>query len=1142
MNVEFATETEITAVAISKDNNFITNASYNKSDNTVSLWNHSIDSDTFQDNGYIKINLEGKAPIDDKIDLTTSKLIPSLNSRFVILSYLFKENDSSKVKAVFIVLQWEDDYTDSENDPVDKAITVLDEPMAEAKIVNMDSENDPVDKAKTVLDEPMDEAKIVFKVFKNGKKSEADILRKVKNKIEAEFSKIEDGFINSEFLADGVILAIKYKTTIQFVSIASGPWTLFKIDDYYLSNEYSSNQDVFNIDESKVALAFNPLKHESYVLLPWRGKKIVDMVRINVKYGKCVFNRISCISNISKIQSIVGKKVVMSSAGDLLAFENGPIVEKQTGLHITNIAEEHVSSNKKDFTFMNDDRHLFIVYSDETSLKAILIDACSGTELKSVKTPPEPELANLKHIQLINDYVITVTSNKNNAVIKKWHWKEFFCNQLKKMQLEEWQSEKWQSEKWQVKGILLPSNFDFNNFDFDNFVLKEKSDINIDDDDADCFFLFWKDRKNNNETRCLVWMHGEIKNSGNNPTIKIKFDVDVDGILRLYDENKDEEFYTFLPLSSAIKDKNLPAEWVQSSCNYLKKRNLNNSLKEIIINSIRQYVDNNVFNGTTAIFDLIDSDASDVDIIIMAILSYKKYMPTGLYEKNPLTKAIEKENIVLVGKILEYCLHVHYFRNYEPGFMSMIVDALPSLANKYPEMLLKLLEQCTCLKVPSDWEIGFQGVYSTKIHKIRDLNRYTKQPASLTAENLYIDPYSATYCHVPLYNLCHQRDDPLYRLCQRDTRDTLPHFPHSPSFIPVLKFYFSILLYLSLPLLSILKKLKRSHSYDNLSPFAKLTFLRSSEVFQSTIFKTIVLRRIMTTTTVKSNPASSRKLMISSISFGVIWALFFIPRLLTNFFIFKFIKYKTKKAKKLFTTLIELAAFILPLTTGCLELSNKTVPPELRSLSILFLWILIFLQLRFTEKIGMFAAVFTNLFEQIMPLLIFLFFILFAYAHSLMVLLSETSPDNGVNTFTGFYQSIKNTWLILLNDYSSLEPWTKNYLLDILMITFSLSTAIILFNVLIALVSNAYEETLKNAHTIWVIELAEIIAEIELNPLISYYLPTLRAEVPWTIIYKASTEDVEKWATKHEEMKKKYQNINDRWTTKFDKDEMVKIK
>ncbi|EXX75384.1 hypothetical protein RirG_042340 [Rhizophagus irregularis DAOM 197198w] len=730
----------------------------------------------------------------------------------------------------------------------------------------------------------------------------------------------------------------------------------------------------------------------------------------------------------------------MSSTGDLLAFENGPIVEKQTGLHIANIAEEHVSSNKKDFLFMNDDRHLFIVYSDETSLKAILIDACSGTELKSVKTPPEPELANLKHIQLINDDVITVTSNKNNAVIKKRHWKEFFRNQPKKIQLEEWQL-----EKWQVKGILLPRNFDFDNFDFDNFVLKERSDINI-DDDADCFFLFWKDRKNNSETRCLVWMLSEIENSGNNPTVKIKFDVDVDGTLRLYDENKAEEFYTFLPLSSTINDKNLPAEWVQSSCNYLKKRNLNNSLKEIIINSIRQYVDNNVFNGTTAICDLIDSDASDVDNIIMAILGYKKYMPTGLYKKNPLTKAIEKENIVLVGKILEYCLHVHYFRNYEPGFMSVVVDALPSLTDKYPEMLLKLLEQCTYLKVPSDWEIGFQGVYSTKNHKSRELNRLTEQPASLTSKNLYIDLYSATYCHVPLYNLFHKpRRDPLFLII-----------------LHTLKFDFS---YLS-----------RLYSYDNLSPFAKLTFLRSSEVFQSTFFKTIVIHRIMkvytylyvylvyyivyflfylaATTTAKSDPVKSSQLMSYSLIYGALWALVLIPRLFANFFIFKFIKYKTKKAKKLFTTLIELAAFILPVTTGCLELSNKTASPELRSLSILSLWIMIFLQLRFIEKIGMFAAV--------------------------------------------------------------------------------------------ALVSNAYEETLKNAHTIWVIELAEIIAEIELNPLISHYFPTLRAEVPWTIIYRASTEDVEKWATKHEEMKKKYQNINDKWTTKFDKDkmndEMVKIK
>ena len=205
---------------------------------------------------------------------------------------------------------------------------------------------------------------------------------------------------------------------------------------------------------------------------------------------------------------------------------------------------------------MNDGRHLIIVYSTETFLKATLIDARSGTEVKSATTLSEPELANLKHIQLIDDYVITVTSNENHAVIKKRNWKKFLCNQSKKKQLEDWRP-----EKWQVKGILLHRNFDFNNFDFDNFNLNEKSDTN-NDNDADCFFLFWK---NNDETKCLVWMRDNDKLSA-----EIKFDVDENDTLRLYHgEHENEEFYTFLPLCSVIEGNNLPAEWMQSSCSYL---------------------------------------------------------------------------------------------------------------------------------------------------------------------------------------------------------------------------------------------------------------------------------------------------------------------------------------------------------------------------------------------------------------------------------------------------------------------------------------------------------------------------------------------------------------------------------------------
>ncbi|CAG8455899.1 8415_t:CDS:2, partial [Rhizophagus irregularis] len=162
------------------------------------------------------------------------------------------------------------------------------------------------------------------------------------------------------------------------------------------------------------------------------------------------------------------------------------------------------------------------------------------------------------------------------------------------------------------------------------------------------------------------------------------------------------------------------------------------------------------------------------------------------------------------------------------------------------------------------------------------------------------------------------------------------------------------------------------------------------------------------------------------------------------------------------------------------------------------------------------CKVFAYILKKIRWFLVFLIFVLFASAHSLMVLLSDTLTDNGANTFTGFYQSLKNSWSMLLNNYSSLEPWTNNYLLDIFMIVFSLSTAIVLFNILIAIISDSYKITCKKAHTIWVMELVELMAEFELCDKI---MPMFRIPSPTTVIYRASAEDVDEWATKLEKEK-----------------------
>ncbi|CAB4376574.1 unnamed protein product [Rhizophagus irregularis] len=141
---------------------------------------------------------------------------------------------------------------------------------------------------------------------------------------------------------------------------------------------------------------------------------------------------------------------------------------------------------------------------------------------------------------------------------------------------------------------------------------------------------------------------------------------------------------------------------------------------------------------------------------------------------------------------------------------------------------------------------------------------------------------------------------------------------------------------------------------------------------------------------------------------------------------------------------------------------DNVAPPELQSLSVLSLWIFVAAQLRVFKD-----------------------------------------PN-----FTSFDNSLKNVWSMFLCDYDSLKQWTDNRLVDIYKIIFSFSTTIILMNILIAILSDTYEETINYARTVWVIKRAEIIIDIEL----SWMIPSERQNrnyFPWSIIYEAFTEDVD---------------------------------
>lgn len=158
--------------------------------------------------------------------------------------------------------------------------------------------------------------------------------------------------------------------------------------------------------------------------------------------------------------------------------------------------------------------------------------------------------------------------------------------------------------------------------------------------------------------------------------------------------------YTIIPLDVAISGHDLPDEWMQHSCE------CQGPIKFLNLLSIKSYTHCNTFNSAKTICDLIRYKVTQYDEytpteILEEILQHNYYIPTvGSNGENPLTIAILEFKSVEIQQLLDYCIY-HCIHDGQPGFMSIVVDALPELARHYPKILDKLMKQCTYVKIPS---------------------------------------------------------------------------------------------------------------------------------------------------------------------------------------------------------------------------------------------------------------------------------------------------------------------------------------------------------------------------------------------------------------------------------------------------------
>ncbi|KAF0507084.1 transient receptor potential cation channel subfamily a member 1-like [Gigaspora margarita] len=212
---------------------------------------------------------------------------------------------------------------------------------------------------------------------------------------------------------------------------------------------------------------------------------------------------------------------------------------------------------------------------------------------------------------------------------------------------------------------------------------------------------------------------------------------------------------------------------------------------------------------------------------------------------------------------------------------------------------------------------------------------------------------------------------------------------------------------------------------------------------------------------------------------------------------------------------IDLGAILLPTITSIIWLKNYTAPTWTIIFSTLLLELKFLTYFRAIAHIGVYFAMIIGVAKRAFLFLIILAFIVFAFAHSLHLLLRPATgisldqsnysndpnnpwnlatkyytvnpdgsvnknpiliepPNESTNMFSTLISAILAVYIMLTGDTSSLSPWAlnENISLTILVVIFSFFTTIYLMNLFIGLLSDAINET--NNKEYFLIQRAEV--------------------------------------------------------------------
>ncbi|KAF9567876.1 hypothetical protein EC968_003146 [Mortierella alpina] len=234
---------------------------------------------------------------------------------------------------------------------------------------------------------------------------------------------------------------------------------------------------------------------------------------------------------------------------------------------------------------------------------------------------------------------------------------------------------------------------------------------------------------------------------------------------------------------------------------------------------------------------------------------------------------------------------------------------------------------------------------------------------------------------------------------------------------------------------------------------------------------------------------------------------------------------------------MDLAAYVMPVV-GCFLFLGARTKAEMNSskfdggpsqiwvmsFGILALYMNILFELRVVKQLGIVVNIILNITRKIVWFFLIFGLFLFGFTHALLHLLhtrryrpSSECKDGCADDYpTGFFPALSATYFFVAGQYDVVEKSFKerDASFHIMMMVFFFFTAILLLNVLIALMNDAFTESRDQGQLAWLKQWSEVIAEVEIF-LMTQGTRQNRNYFPDYIYYGASEQQAETYESKY---------------------------